>query len=115
MGAVIAAQVGLKMVTMAVMKPPKTPSISRPDTVEGSWVSMNSRHVYAAVAKAQMSRMPVRLTVPFRVIRFAASMAPPKRAASWNVLEPKAGLEVLNRGIKCSLHYKGWISHYLDG
>ena len=76
------AQLCLKTVTMAVMKPPKTPSISSPDTSDGSWVCMKARQVYAAVAKAQISRMPVRLTVPFRVIRLAASIAPPLRADS---------------------------------
>src|ERR1700751_3570779 len=46
--------------------------------------------------------MPVRLTVPFKVIRLAASIAPAWFAASWNALLPNAGLDVLNSAIRVS-------------
>src|SRR6516164_7495077 len=89
---------------MAQMKPPKTPRRRSPATSAGSRETVNRYQVYAAVANAQTSRMPVLFTVPLRVMRLAASIAvpnpPPDRLR--NVLSPNAGFEVLKIAITVS-------------
>src|SRR4051794_27031557 len=94
------AQLVLKIVIMAGISPPKTPNNSQPPPLAGSRGSMKLDQGKLAVARAHSSRIPVRFTVPFKVMRFATSRAPPNLAASWNALEPRAGFEVLKRGIR---------------
>ncbi len=90
---------------MAQMKPPKTPTSSKGATSAMSRDCVNMCHVHAAVAKAQTSKMPVLLTVPFRVIRLVASIAPPYWLPdrSRKVLSLKAGFEVFIRAMGLSV------------
>ena len=96
MGAVTADHCFLKTVTMAQMNPPISPSIISGATADMSCSGRNKCHVQAAVAMAQMSRMPVLFTVPLSVIRSAASIRPPYCASEilLKVFAPSAGLDV---------------------
>src|SRR5713226_7094808 len=87
MGAVNGAQFGLKMVTSATMKPPKTPPIIHGTAAPGIG-ECDKPQVHAAVATTQSRRKPVLLTVPCSVI------ASPKATWSLKAFSLSAGLEV---------------------
>ena len=92
--------------TMATMKPPKSPIISSGATVAKSCVCKNEFHVQAAVAMQHSSRMPVLLIAPLRVMRAEASIRLPPywlRATSLNVFWPRAGFEVLKSAMNFSV------------
>jgi len=67
MGAVNGAQFGLKMVTSATMKPPKT-TAHHPRNGSAGTGEWDKPQVHAAVATTQSRRKPVLLTVPCNVI-----------------------------------------------
>src|ERR1700694_4513573 len=90
MGAVNGAQFGLKMVTRATMKPPRTPPIIHGMAASGAW-ECDKPQVHAAVATTQSRRRPVLLTVPCSVI------ASPKATWPLNAFSFNAGLDVRNR------------------
>src|SRR6267378_3162339 len=87
MGAVNGAQFGLKMVTSATMKPPKTPPIIHGMAAPGTG-ECDKPQVHAAVATTQSRSRPVLLTVPCSVI------ASPKATWPLNAFSLSAGLEV---------------------
>src|SRR5882672_526089 len=87
MGAVNGAQFGLKMVTSATMKPPKTPPIIHGMGAPGTG-ECDKPQVHAAVATTQSRSRPVLLTVPCSVI------ASPKATWPLNAFSLSAGLEV---------------------
>src|SRR2546427_4311269 len=87
MGAVSGAQFGLKMVTSATMKPPKTPPIIHGTAAPGSG-ECDKPQVHAAVATTKSKSRPVLLTVPCSVI------ASPKATWPLNAFSFSAGLEV---------------------
>src|SRR5438093_2783374 len=87
MGAVSGAQFGLKIVTSATMKPPKTPPIIQGMAAPGTG-ECDKPQVHAAVATTQSSRRPVLLTVPCNVI------ASPKATWPLKAFSLSAGLDV---------------------
>src|SRR6266581_6325307 len=87
MGAVSGAQFGLKMVTSATMKPPKTPPIIHGTAAPGSG-ECDKPQVHAAVATTKSKSRPVLLTVPCSVI------ASPKATWPLNAFSLSAGLDV---------------------
>src|SRR6266446_1183117 len=87
MGAVSGAQLGLKMMTSATMKPPKTPPIIHGTAAAGVG-ECDKPQVHAAVATTQSKRKPVLLTVPCSVI------ASPKATWPLKAFSLSAGLEV---------------------
>src|SRR6267378_8372928 len=87
MGAVNGAQFGLKMVTSATMKPPKTPPIIHGMAAPGTG-ECDKPQVHAAVATTQSRSRPVLLTVPCSVI------ASPKATWPLNAFSFNAGLDV---------------------
>src|ERR1039457_3979083 len=109
MGAVTGDHSFLKTVTMAQMNPPMTPTINHGATSAMSRDWVKRCQVQAAVAKAHTSRMPFLLTVPLRVMRSVASIAPPYPllARSRNVLSLKAGLDVFIKGMEFSVFQSG--------
>src|SRR6267142_6144374 len=87
MGAVNGAQFGLKIVTSATMKPPKTPPIIQGTAAPGTG-EWDKPQVHAAVATTQSRRKPVLLTVPCNVI------ASPKATWPLKAFSLSAGLDV---------------------
>src|SRR2546428_6916646 len=87
MGAVSGAQFGLKMVTSATMKPPKTPPIIHGTAAPGSG-ECDKPQVHAAVATTKSKSRPVLLTVPCSVI------ASPKVTCPLKAFSLSAGLDV---------------------
>src|SRR5216683_3990731 len=87
MGAVNGAQLGLKMVTSATTKPPKTPPIIHGTAAPGTG-ERDKPQVHAAVATTQSKRNPVLLTVPCNVI------ASPKATWPLKAFSLSAGLDV---------------------
>src|SRR6266853_1352704 len=87
MGAVIGAQLGLKMMTSATMKPPKTPPIIHGTAARGSG-ECDKPQVHAAVATTKNKSRPVLFTVPCSV------MASPKATWPLKAFSLSAGLEV---------------------
>src|SRR5579862_3696527 len=104
MGAVTGDHSFLKIVTMATMNPPNNPIKTIGPAALKSRVCRNELQVHAAVAMAHTSRMPVLFTVPFTVMRAAASIVPPFRLPGMlrKVFGPRAGLEVFVRGMHSS-------------
>ncbi len=109
MGAVTGAHSFLNTVTMATINPPSAPTSSRGATSAKSRATRKRYQVQAAVAKAQISRIPVLFTVPLRVMRVVTSIDPPYWLSDTprNVLSPRAGFEVFIRGIEQILHRAG--------
>src|SRR5437899_11847807 len=87
MGAVSGAQLGLKMVSSATMKPPKTPPIIQGTAAPGSG-ECDKPQVHAAVATTKSKSRPVLLTVPCSVI------ASPKATCPLKAFSLSAGLDV---------------------
>src|SRR6266481_10106880 len=89
-GAVIGAQLRLKIVTTAVTIPPSNPPIIHGTAAPG--VSECTKpHVHAAVATTHSSSTPVLFTVPCKVIA-----SPPAATSPRNAFSLSAGLEVRN-------------------
>src|SRR3954463_6086940 len=96
----------LKMVTMAQMKPPKTPRITQPPMAAGLPEARYWNQVQAAEANVRMRRMPVLLTVPLRVMRAVASIRLPPYPLPGTlrkVFSPRAGFEVFIKAMICKL------------
>src|SRR6516164_3658337 len=102
MGAVTGDHSFLNTVTIATMNPPSAPTRSSGETAPKSRSTRNRYQVQAAVAKAQISRIPVLFTVPLRVMREVTSMVPPYWLPTTprKVFSPRAGFEVFIRGIE---------------
>src|SRR5713226_5854277 len=90
MGAVIGAQLCLKIVTSATMKPPKRPPIIHGTAAPGSG-ECDKPQVHAAVATTKSRSKPVLLTVPCSVI------ASPKATWPLKAFSLSAGLDVCIR------------------
>src|SRR6266852_7327939 len=89
-GAIIGAQLLLKIVTSAVTIPPSNPPIIHGTAAPG--VSECAKpHVHAAVATTHSSSTPVLFTVPCKVIASPPTATSPRKAFSFS-----AGLEVRN-------------------
>src|ERR1035441_760456 len=88
------------MVTSAKINPPSAPIPTSGNTVSEERAWKNRLQLQAAVATTQISRIPVLLTVPVKVMASPDTARSPRKLSTF-----KAGFEVFMRAIRFVLSY----------
>src|SRR6478735_5389887 len=103
MGAVVGAQLFLKMVTSATTNPPSAPAHSQGRTSAGFPELKKIRQGHRPATITTASRMAVLLTVPWIVIAWAVSGRTPTKPPK--DFEESAGFEVRNAVLSMTTAY----------